>query len=327
MGKPYSGSPRCGPVAPVANYPLHYLQSDETFEDLVCDVCRVLLGDGVTKFAPGKDGGRDCKFVGKANCFPSKTEPLNGRTIVQAKWTHAETASCSDADFKRLLIQDEAPKAAKLVQAGELNHWLIFTNRRKTAGADAALEKELLALTKAQSVYLRGVEDISGFLDGQAGLVKKYRLHQFTEPLRINPESLRDIVVLIHGKWSAASKDSSFNFANYHGIDKKNEANQLNLEYFKFIKERSEPYFATIKAFLENPRNTKVVQSYHAVADDFQHKIIVRRKNYGDFAEVVDALFEELVRESTDFSTAEKRQLMRVVLHYMYCNCDIGTKP
>lgn len=311
----------------MANYPLHYLASEYEFESLVWDICRIQLGEGTTKFAPGKDGGRDAKFVGTANCFPSKTSPLKGRTIIQAKWTRTETASCSDSDFRNLLSGTEAPKAAKLRQNGELDHWLIFTNRRKTAGADHELETGLLALTGAKTVHLRGIEDISGLLRGEQQLVRQYQLQQLTVPLRIHPETLRTVVTTIHRKWPAASNNSSFNFSNYRGIGAKNVTNRMPADYFKHIKDRSEPHFRSVKEFLENPRNAAIARDYHAVADEFQHKIVVGKANYPDFAEIIDALYCEITANAAELTKAEERRLVLVVLHYMYCNCDIGEKP
>ena len=58
------------------DYRLYELHDDE-FERLVVRICVRWLGEGVTPFAPGKDGGRDGKFHGRANCFPSVAEPLS----------------------------------------------------------------------------------------------------------------------------------------------------------------------------------------------------------------------------------------------------------
>ncbi|MBL8152121.1 MAG: hypothetical protein JNN15_19540, partial [Blastocatellia bacterium] len=52
-------------------YPLHELYDNE-FEDMVWDICQDLLGAGTLKFAKGNDGGRDSRFNGTANRFPSE---------------------------------------------------------------------------------------------------------------------------------------------------------------------------------------------------------------------------------------------------------------
>jgi hypothetical protein len=92
----------------VRDYCLYEL-NDLEFERLVVRICVRWLGPGVTPFAPGKDGGRDGKFVGRAACFPSDSEPLDGHCVLQAKHVAAPDRSCSDRDFDRLL-KDEHPK-------------------------------------------------------------------------------------------------------------------------------------------------------------------------------------------------------------------------
>lgn len=51
---------------------------DDQFEQLVVLLCRRLLGMGTQGFAKGVDGGRDAKFVGKAQLIPSTTAPWEG---------------------------------------------------------------------------------------------------------------------------------------------------------------------------------------------------------------------------------------------------------
>jgi hypothetical protein len=312
----------------VADFPLHHLPSDREFESLVWDICRDILGEGVTKFSDGRDGGRDAKFNGTANSFPSKAAPLNGRVIIQAKWTSSEVSSCSETGFQNQLLKEEAKKAKKLCEAGELDHWIIFTNRKKSGGADAALEKALLAATGAKTVHLRGREDICGYIRGVPELIRLYNLQQFLPPLRVHPDELRTVVTTIHKRWPRKDGISSFNFDNYKGIDAKNLKNGMRADYFQYIKDSSEPHFKAVKEFLENPRNAKLVQQYHDVADEFQHKIVVHRNSYTDFAEIIDALYDEITGgANNELVSSDHRRLTRVALHYMYCNCDIGDKP
>ena len=55
----------------IMRYPLYNMTCDD-FENLVVLICHYILGAAVSPFAKGKDGGKDGKFVGKANCFPSE---------------------------------------------------------------------------------------------------------------------------------------------------------------------------------------------------------------------------------------------------------------
>src|SRR5580658_8595944 len=90
-----------------------YELSDAEFEGLVLQICVRWLGQGVTPFAPGRDGGRDAKFHGTATSFPSSTAPHVGHFVVQAKHVNERDRSCSDADFARLLKR-EYPKVRRL---------------------------------------------------------------------------------------------------------------------------------------------------------------------------------------------------------------------
>lgn len=124
------------------NYPLHDLSENE-FEQLVVSICEEILGTGTIPFASGKDGGRDGKFIGTAQYFPSSNSPLKGKFIIQAKHTARLDSSCSDSDFKAILNK-EFPKIAKLVDSKKLDNYLIFTNRKLTGGK----ETELIELIK-----------------------------------------------------------------------------------------------------------------------------------------------------------------------------------
>jgi hypothetical protein len=89
-------------------YPLHDL-SDEKFELLVVSICEEILGIATMNFSPGKDGGKDAVFNGRAIKYPSESKPWEGKFVIQAKHTTRPSASCSDADFRRIL-KDEVIK-------------------------------------------------------------------------------------------------------------------------------------------------------------------------------------------------------------------------
>jgi hypothetical protein len=59
-------------------------------------ICQEILGCGLIEFSKGKDGGRDGKFIGTANQFPSEKDTWNGKFIIQAKHTENAIATCSD---------------------------------------------------------------------------------------------------------------------------------------------------------------------------------------------------------------------------------------
>ena len=144
------------------DYRLHELNDDE-FEHLVVQICARWLGPGVTGFAPGQDGGRDGKFHGKAQCYPSAAEPMAGCFVIQAKHVAASNKSCSDRDFARLL-KLEYPKVERLVQSSFCDHYLVFTNRKLTGGADAKFIADLRK-QGVKTAHIIGIERLHLALD------------------------------------------------------------------------------------------------------------------------------------------------------------------
>lgn len=118
--------------------------SDDDFEKLVNTLCQKILGTGVVDFSKGRDGGRDGRFSGTANEYPSKVEPWNGRFIIQAKHTEDYKASCSDKPFydnESSIVNKEVIKLNKLLQEGEvIDNYLIFTNRKETESRENAVQ-------------------------------------------------------------------------------------------------------------------------------------------------------------------------------------------
>src|ERR1035437_1667774 len=109
--------------------------SDNQFETLIVLLCQRLLGISVQGFSEGPDGGRDAKFVGTAELHPSKAAPWVGITIVQAKHTNGYNRHFSEPDFfsvdaKETVISKELPRIKKLRAAKDLDHYMLFSNRR-----------------------------------------------------------------------------------------------------------------------------------------------------------------------------------------------------
>lgn len=123
-------------------YPFEDLD-DSQFERLVVQISRKLFGMGVAGFAAGPDGGRDAKFVGTAEAFPSTREPWAGTTIIQAKHTIALNAHCSDPDFsgdgKSSVLTKELVRITKLIDQKGLDNYIVFTNRRLGAELNETL--------------------------------------------------------------------------------------------------------------------------------------------------------------------------------------------
>ena len=146
-------------------------------------------------------------------------------------------------------------------------------------------------------------------------------------PFRLDPQELHEVIDALHKRRTVASGNAStrWNYAVYLGIDRKNDTNELTDRYFRnVIRQQSEPYFSAIKAFLENPRNRKLAERYHESATEIQAKVMTFRGRFDGFDLVFDVLCEEFWTSSPGLQSSGKKRLVRLLLHYMYCNCDFG---
>ena len=142
-------------------YPLYYL-NDQEFEDLVSFICEKILGIGLIVFSEGKDGGRDGKFTGRAQNFPSSQNPWDGKFIIQAKHTTNPIASCSDSGFKTIL-EKEIPKIKEIKTEHKIDYYLVFTNR-KLSGIQEPLLEDLLTEETGVKNCIIGLERIQLYI-------------------------------------------------------------------------------------------------------------------------------------------------------------------
>lgn len=59
--------------------------SEDQFELLIVHLCQRLLGIATQGFAKGPDGGRDAKFVGSAEIYPSANAPWKGTVVMHQR--------------------------------------------------------------------------------------------------------------------------------------------------------------------------------------------------------------------------------------------------
>ena len=305
------------------DYHLHELNGDE-FEALVIHLCREILGMGTVNFSTGRDGGRDGSFVGTANAYPSKQKPWSGKFVIQAKWVASPTASCSDTEFATV-IKKEVPGIEKLRDAKQIENYLLFTNRKLSAGTESTHVETLRSAVGTQNVAIIGKETISSFLDAHPTIARLMKLTIAQGPLIIQSQDLQFLI--------EAFRSSGFNFHNagvsatdFTGIDldSKNVINGVSADFFKYMQDNSLPYFARVREFLENPINEDSRYFYFNIVDEFQQQLILAR---GEFP-IMDKLFELFYKEilATIPQLKDHRRLVNVFLHYMYWNCELGVK-
>jgi len=303
--------------------------SDTQFENLIVFLCQRLLGISVQGFAKGPDGGRDAKFVGTAELFPSKAAPWNGTTIIQAKHTNGYNRSFSERDFfstsnDKTVIGKELPRVKKLRANEQLNNYMLFANRRLSANAEADIRAHIAKEcgVPGTSIYLCGVETLETLLKTFAEVPKLADLNPVDWPLIVVPNDLADVVEALarHVNIVAAILDDPP--TPRVPYEKKNAINNMSPEYAKAQRRKYLKETAQIRAFLAAPENLELVRMYESASDEFQLKIIAKRRDYQTFDQVMEYLVDLLFNR--DPVLRQHKRLTRAVLFYMYWNCDIG---
>jgi hypothetical protein len=79
-----------------------------------------------------------------------------------------------------------------------------------------------------------------------------------------------------------------------------------------------------IHAFLAAPENLDLLNQYESVVDEFQLKILAKRKDYRTFDATMEYLIDLLFERDPILRQRAHKRLTRAVLFYMYWDCDIG---
>lgn len=309
-------------------YPYEDL-GDTRFEELVVALCRRLLGMAAQGFAKGPDGGRDAKFVGTAELLPSKQAPWEGIVIVQAKHTYGYNRSFSETDFfnkksANNILGEEVPRIKKLRAAKQLDHYMLFANRKLTGGAESTICAHIAnecSIPEA-SIMLCGVERLEAWLKDFPCVAAQVDLDPVDSPLVVSPDQLSEVVQALSRQLKGAARDIDAPPTPRTRYETKNVLNNMTIEYARELRNRYLKDTAQVKAFLAAPENEDLLRMYESVVEEFQLNIIAKRKNYQSFDELMNHLARLLVER--DPLLRANKTLTRVMLFYMYWNCDIG---
>jgi hypothetical protein len=302
-------------------YPLYYLNDDE-FENLSILICNKILGTATIPFAKGKDGGKDGRFTGTANCFPSKASPWNGKIIIQAKHTTKENASCSDSLFQTRVKTEVIPAIQKLKNSNEIDFYLLFTNCKLTGGQDSNLQN----LFKGESITYEIIanEKIQQYLQEYPDIVRIAKLNDLLKPLEFDESDLKEIIKVIAKVIKNQNNITAFTDFTTIDLEKKNELNNLSKSYFDDIMKKDFEYFKQIDNFLSSPINEQLKDMYEDTISELNRKISINRIEYATFENLLDEFINYVIRNNRDLKY--KKRLVSTLLNYMYCRCDIGKK-
>lgn len=304
---------------------------DEQFERLIVALCQRLLGISVQGFSKGPDGGRDARFEGTAELHPSKVAPWTGTTIIQAKHTNGYNRSFSESDFfgktaSNTVLGKEIPRIKRLRDAKRLDNYMLFSNRRLAGNAESEIREyisEECGIPSA-SIYLCGVEQLELWLKNFPEVAKIANLDPIDSPLIVGSDDLAEVVQAMARQRDTLKElldDPPTSRVTY---ERKNAINKMTAEYAKAQRRRFLKEAAQIRAFLAAPENLELLRLYESVVDEFELKIIAKRKNHQTFDEVMEYLLDLLFARDAILRRRDHKRLTRAVLFYMYWNCDIG---
>lgn len=299
-------------------YPLEYL-TDTEFEDLVALICERILGVGTIVFSVGKDGGKDAKFVGKANKFPSETKSWDGKIIIQAKHTQRSNASCSDSDFKHILKREVIPSINNLFSSNKVDFYLLFTNRKLSGVQDIKIEDIFEEKVPVEN-RLIALERILLWLKEYPEIVRILNLNKLLLPIDFREDDLKEIILAF--RKTDIKKSTLPSIPPKRNIEMKNEINRLSKDYFNNVLKKNINYFNQIEHFLKDPINEEFLNKYQNTIDDINEEIIIHRDEYEKFEEIINHLYKFVLVGNPELNN--RRKLIRLFLHYMYYNCDIG---
>lgn len=305
--------------------------SAEQFETLIILLCQRLLGISVQAFATGPDGGRDAKFVGTSEIHPSKAAPWVGTTIIQAKHTNGYNRNFSESDFFRTtrsntVLGDEIPRIKALKQKNQLDHYMLFANRRLAANAESEIRGYIAGecgICEA-SIYLCGLEQLEIWMKTFPDVPNLAGLDPIDSPLIVSPDDLAEVVQALARHRNTVSAVLDHPPTPRVSYAQKNAINYMSDEYAKAQRKKYLKETASIHVFLAAPENRELLRMYASVADEFQLKIIAKRKDYQTFDEVMEYLVDLLFARDPILRQRAHKRLTRAVLFYMYWICDIG---
>ncbi len=305
--------------------------SPEQFENLIVFLCQRLLGIATQGFSKGPDGGRDAKFIGKAELHPSRSAPWSGTVIIQSKHTNGYNKHFSEHDFfnpssVNNVIAEEIPRITNLRNGKNLDHYMLFSNRRLAGNAESEIQSYISNQCDIPlgSIYLCGIEQLEMLLKTFQDVSKLANLDPIDSPLIVSPNDLAEVVQAFAAQKEAIQDILDAPPTKRILYEEKNVLNNMSEEYAKAQKKRYLKETTQIQAFLAAPENLELLRFYESAVEEFQLKIIAYRKDYQTFDKIMEYLLDLLFARDPILRQGTHKRLTRAMLFYMYWNCDIG---
>lgn len=180
---------------------------------------------------------------------------------------------------------------------------------------DNSLTKDL------DDLHINVLEEVQSFL--------KENLLEFKFPERFFPSDIEKCIKILKRDFGCSSALEASLYASRRGDDFiktiKNPANNLSWEFFKEKIRGHLQYNKEILEFLSNPINNQIQRDYLEVAKAIQDFYELSSNGFTSFEAVFSEIFKKLNTYEDDIPGIDIK--LKILLHNMYFNCDIGHNP
>ncbi len=187
-----------------------------------------------------------------------------------------------------------------------------------TFNKDTDIWDDKLLIREIDKLEIQQLEQIQKFL--QENLVE----YKFPESL-FDRDIKQCIEILKRDFGSNATIDNSLKRRNDGFIEQKNTVNNMSWDFFKEKIRGHLAYNKAIFDFLQNEINKDVRIDYLEVAQAIQDYYQDNANNFTSFENVFEAIFQKINTYNDNISGIDTK--LKILLHNMYFNCDIGTNP
>lgn len=300
--------------------------SPNQFENLTIHLCYELLGMATQTFSDGPDGGRDSRFDGVAECYPSRREPWSGLTVIQAKHTSSYNSKFRDSDFfgsETSTLGKEVSKINKLIKNDGMKNYLIVSNRKLSATTNEEILNYLSDKTGLEkgNIGLIGVESMESYFKKFQDIPTKVGLNPFDMPINIEPDDLAEVITSIKKALPEIKKKNITPNLKRTDFNKKNKINNLSTDYANIIKRKMTDFYE-IQEFLAMPENQPAQEMYMDSSDELHAKICAYKTSEHRFDNILEIIIDLIIKRDNDCKS--NKRLTRIMIYYMYYRCDIG---
>jgi len=305
----------------------YYNLSDAQYQNLVCCLCKKILGPSTQTYSPGRDDGKDASFTGTAKCFPTWT----GKIIVQAKHTRGIVAKFSDPKFyseksKSSVLALELPKIKSLVEKGDLDYYMLFSNRTISGEIDIPIKKYISKNTgiPVDNIYLCGNDDMEHWLKMYPEVEVWAEIKPGDFPLTVPATELAEVILRLEKNKEAVLNDEKKRedtpaIPVRTPFPEKVILNTMSDGYANLIKDEIKN-FRDIEIFLQSDDESR--ERYDSVVTELNAKIVSKRRDFEEFNEIIEYIYDLYIDQDIDLK--KNKSTLRQLLYYMFWFCDIG---